>query len=692
MSSDPMSSDALQQFLDSQMRSSEELLETGIYTGSHQLVSSAYDSLKKLQPLIPADALNHHKGKMLRALSMLARLDPGRGMAHMQEAEKFAPNDPIVLGNLGFLSHNVQGDFDKAIQYYLECIALDPKYVNAYIGLISIYGSLRKHNLELDLSKKALEECPEVAELWNLHGMAMMRSGTNSHPVLKKCFEKAIHLKPEPRDLAVSHINIGRLAVEAGNVQAAMDSFLKALAIHPVNRWAARCILSHLQFCEEMDPVCAFFGVAKPKGITRSELITTLHEAVTLRMYGRLPPSDVNRDAIEKILESKRKSKMRHRLAASSLTFPSPLYKPIHPLRVKLTVIAYIGGDFCDSSTTALRKDLFDHMDRALFKVIVYGNVPYDVARLNHFQIDQYRCIYDRSAEMAAKTMLEDGVDILVDLSGHSDAGRVDVLSLRPAPVILSFQETGLPFVTRITDSYSEKFTRMRSDRLILSRPPFTFAPHEDAVNHIKSFQGFKSKQNGGQNVTFGCFAPLHYVNTQLVSTWSDILKRVPNARLLLKSHLFRDDAVRRTWKGKFDEGLQRSIILLSGSKEHEERMASYRLVDIYLDTFPASDPVRTVESLHLNVPVITLAPSEKGSHYWQRTSGSILTALGLQDECVATSAGEYILKAVSMVEMLPHLGVRNRLLSSPLMKPKAFMSEYETALYSLDIRGNLKL
>jgi len=85
-----------------------------------------------------------------------------------------------------------------------------------------------------------------------------------------------------------------------------------------------------------------------------------------------------------------------------------------------------------------------------------------------------------------------------------------------------------------------------------------------------------------------------------------------------------------------------------------------------------------------MNVPVVTLSPCRRNVGHVQRVTGSILSSMGLYEDCVANTKEEYVQKAVALIDKLPHMSVRTKFLATDISKPKEFMKEYEDALISL--------
>lgn len=303
-----------------------------------------------------------------------------------------------------------------------------------------------------------------------------------------------------------------------------------------------------------------------------------------------------------------------------------------------------------------------------------------------------YRCIRNASAAESAEQIKKDGIDILIDLSSHTAGNRMDVMALRPAPILLSYvgypDDTGFPFVRRISDEFTERCNKERFEHGVVTAPIrlprlfLCYTPRNGYEEAVKSFAKFSPKRS----VTFGCFAKLQKMNKHVIAAWKEILRRVPNSRLVLKCKYFQDAHVLQTWKTKFGDTVHR-VVFLNLSGPADQHMETFKLIDIHLDTFPYSGTTITTESLYMNVPVITLALYARSVGHVARVSGSILQSMGLEEECVARNITEYVEKAVAMVNRLPHMpSVRKKFLNSAISNKEDFMYCYEKALSDIFI------
>ncbi len=262
-------------------------------------------------------------------------------------------------------------------------------------------------------------------------------------------------------------------------------------------------------------------------------------------------------------------------------------------------------------------------------------------------------------------------LDILVDLGGHGDGGRLRALRHRAAPVQMKWVgaqsgPTGTPNIDwMIADRweippelerfYTERALRLRDGYVSYSPPPY--AP---AVGPLPALR------NG--HLTFGCFNNLAKLTPEVIGCWARIMAALPTARLVLRNHGLGDAETRDGFLARAAGlGLDLARVEAHGPVNHETLLDAYSAVDISLDPFPYTGGLTVCESLWMGVPVLTLA----GESFAGRHAVSHLSNAGLSD-WVARSPDEYVVLAVSRaadLDVLARLraGLRAQVAASPL-------------------------
>jgi len=276
-----------------------------------------------------------------------------------------------------------------------------------------------------------------------------------------------------------------------------------------------------------------------------------------------------------------------------------------------------------------------------------------------------------------------DGIDILVDLAGHTRHTRVLAFARRPAPVQASwlgyFNTTGLAtmdwFVTDPVSSppgqeryFAERLVRLPHTRFCYEPPEFL-----PAVNALPA------RARG--HVTFGCLNSLAKLNDRVLVLWARVLAAVPGARLVLQAAALNDPLVQRDFRARAAaHGIAAGRLELRRFVPVAEAVASYHDIDVALDPFPFCGGMTSLDALWMGVPVVTLPQVMIAG----RQSASMLANLGLP-ELIAADEAAYVAAAAGLARDLDRLaalraGLRERFRRSPLADCAGFARALEHA------------
>lgn len=319
-------------------------------------------------------------------------------------------------------------------------------------------------------------------------------------------------------------------------------------------------------------------------------------------------------------------------------------------------------------------------LDKKFFKTCCYSSVaiPDAVTERIKANADIWRDIFKHDDAAAAKLIRDDEIDILFDLSGHTEGNRLRVAAYHPATVQISgigfVTSTGLDcfdyFLTDETCAGDESFFTEKLLRLPSSH--ICFEPS-------KTFEISQAPCIRNGYVTFGCFNQYCKITDSILSAWKKILDAMPDSRLILKNILQNtDDGKNFVGNRLKDFGIDVSRVELRGFTV--EYLHEYGDIDIELDTFPYTGGITTCEALYMGVPVVSLYGDRMGS----RVGYSILKNIGLE-ELAVNSYDEYINRAVALAgdwELLKILrrNLRGMMKKSPLMDSKNYLREIEYA------------
>jgi len=277
------------------------------------------------------------------------------------------------------------------------------------------------------------------------------------------------------------------------------------------------------------------------------------------------------------------------------------------------------------------------------------------------------------------------GLDILIDLGGYGDSGRMPACARRLAPVQIKWvgmqnHSTGLDgmdwFITdrwetpaALRGLYTERLLPLADGYVCYSPPP-----------HAPDVAPLPALRNG--HITFGCFNNLAKVTPATIATWAEILRAMPDARLVLKTHQFSDAPTCARVGGAFAaHGIAPGRLDLRGASPHREFMRQYQDIDLVLDPFPYTGGLTTCEALWMGVPVVTLV----GEYFATRHSFGHLSNIGLPD-WAANTREAYVDLALAKAGDLPALAdlrtrLRDQMKASPLCDSRRFGANLGAAL-----------
>ncbi|MBQ1875242.1 MAG: hypothetical protein II145_00780 [Selenomonas sp.] len=350
--------------------------------------------------------------------------------------------------------------------------------------------------------------------------------------------------------------------------------------------------------------------------------------------------------------------------------------------------IGYLSPDWREHAVASFVTPLLAAFDRKNFQVYVYATGREDdVTRRLHKNHVNWRDLQGRSPRTAARIIDEDKIDILVDLSGHTQGSCLPIMAYKPAPVQIAgigyMNTTGLPAIDYFlsdetclptgdeiaASAFTEQIIRLPHSHLCYS--PRVVRRLPDLLPEAPSVRnGF---------VTFGSFNDFNKVTDEMLLLWRGILDSVKDAKLVIKGKVCSvpsgcDIVKKRLQRLNFD--VQR-VELRPYSPDYLEQ---YRDIDVALDTAPYNGGLTTCEALCMGVPVISI----RGRTHGARFGASILKNAGVQELLVENDLN-YLRRAVQLGKSPKlinayHGALREQLRKSALMNEKQYMKELESA------------
>ncbi len=491
-----------------------------------------------------------------------------------------------------------------------------------------------------DSFQRAVILRPDLADAWNNLGTALA-AGSRPDEALA-CFERAVELEPGHVGALV---NLGNACKDQGRLAEAVACYRSALSQAP----------------------------DRP-AIHSNLLLAMLYQA--------------GADPIEILAESRRFAG-RHAAALAGLS-PPATPRPLAGRRLR---VGYVSADFREHPVACFLEPILASHEHRQFEIFCYSDVscPDEVTERCRRHADEWRSLVGLPDEEAADMIRRDGVDVLVDLAGHTGGNRLLASARKPAPVQASYLgylgTTGLQAMDYyITDAHADPpgLSESHYQEQLIRLPECAFCYAPGPAPAVPSEP--PARRSG--RVTFGCLNNLAKVNEEVLAAWSRVLSSVPGSRLWLPAWAGRagPDRVREFLAR---HGIDPERLVFAGwTTTRFEYLALYREIDIALDPFPYNGVTTTCDALWMGVPVISLAGRMSASRQGVR----FLRNVGLH-ELLAGTAEDYARIAADLAGdtyrlATLHSGLRERMSRSPLMDAHRLTRELESAYHAMAENG----
>ncbi len=593
------------------------------------LLEEALVPMQWAAELLPQDvSAQGNLGVVLKALGRLEQAEASYRRAAQIEptCAEIHNNHANVLKELGRLA--------QAEASYRLALELKPGYAEAHSNLGTVLQA-QDRPVEAEASyRRALELKPQDAMVHANLGVLLKRSRPTDAEV---CYRRALELKP---DYAVGHANLGSLLQSQGRLTEAAVSFRQALELSPDD------VVSHSGM---------LFGMAQNEALDAASLFA---EHVRFGAQFEAP------------LRSQWQPHGNSR-------------EPDRCLQV-----GFVSGDLRNHAVASFIEPVLAHLGaHASLSLHAYANhVSEDkVSQRLRAYVKHWHRVASLSDAALAEKIRADGIDILIDLSGHTAHNRLLSFARKAAPVQISWM--GYPGSTGLSamDYYLSdrfllppgQFDAQFTEKLVYLPASAPFLPTADAP----AVSELPALRNG--YLTFGSFNRPSKISRRVIALWSQLLRAMPDARMLLGA--MREDGQYDTLIDWFGEaGIERERLDFHARTNMQDYLALHQQVDVCLDSFPYSGGTTTLHALWMGVPTLTLA----GETVAGRTGAGILGHVGLQ-ALIARDEAAFVRQGLALVADLSELaklrsGLRERFARSVPSQPELIAAGLERALRTM--------
>lgn len=513
-----------------------------------------------------------------------------------------------------------------------KILALVQQYPNWLVGWKILSDTLLVQRKDARLpALRALELNANDAKEHCYYGLVLKNQGDLKSAA--SAFEQAIKLKP---DYAAAYNNLGIVNKDMGDVEAGVRNYRCALKLNPSY---ASCY-SNLLFC-----------------LSHSEKIGT--KAL--------------------FAEHRKFSEQYERPLKPSLTTHSYSLDPERCLQ-----IGFVSADFRDHALAYFIEPLLNYLSVSKNLTLhAYSNssITDIVTQRLSEKFSCWHRVDGLSDELFADKIREDGIDILVDLDGHTAGNRLLTFAMRPAPVQVSWlgylATTGLKAMDyyfadgyllppgRLDDQFAEKLVQLPANA------PFTPSEMSAEVNVLPALT------NG--YMTFACFNRPNKISHNVIKLWSKLLHVLPQAKMLLGG-MPQDGSYDNIIEWFALEGINLERLIFHSRSSIQNYLQLHHEVDICLDTFPSNGVTTTCHALWMGVPTLCI----EGDRMASRGAMAVMRHVGL-DNFVGLNEAEFLRQGLFWANSLEQLAevrmsLRSRFEQSPLAQPEVIAEGLERA------------
>jgi predicted O-linked N-acetylglucosamine transferase (SPINDLY family) len=564
------------------------------------------------------------------------------------------PNFALALTSLGNTLMNMRL-FDEALEAHERAVAAKPDYADAFCNRGMTQLLMQRNQEALHSFDRALAINPRHMQA--MFGKGLVGINLRHFEDALAAFNAALAMKPGTAAIIAQR---GRLHIQMGHFKEADADFDSALASEPTLETA---LLGKAHVGVITDKTAMAFAACKTvlernpnsevalvwlgaclgkqgdivgalEQFDRAlEIKPDFEDAVTKKIFALdfVPEADFARhQAVRR--------EWWTRVGAQILRRGLPP-RDLNPER-RIT-IGYVSSDFRSHSAALSFLPVLRHHDHQAFQVACYS-----CSTLSDIVTDQCRACADiwvnasrLSHDELADRIQADGVDLLIDLSGHSAGNRLPVFASKPAPIQVtawgSATGTGLPTIDYF---FADAVSVPETVRPLFAEQVYDL-PALITTDPLPGLQPTPLPLLQTGCVTFGVFNRAEKISDHAIAVWSRLLRELEGASIVVKNGTLDEAFLRDRLVARFvAHGIPETRVCCLGSSLRHEHMAAFANIDISLDPFPLNGGVSTWESLQAGVPVVT----KLGTTAPSRMGAAIVKAVGLHD-WVADDDDDYI-------------------------------------------------
>ena len=622
----------------------------GLIKASQAKYGEAADFLGRAARIHPNDAsIQYNLAKALADFGSHKESIP-----HHKKAVELAPNNPDGWLNYGKTSSNL-GRYEEALAWYDKALSLKPDYLEAKLNKGATLKELKQYGAAIEFAEQVLAINPNLAEAWSNKGTALNALKQYDEAIVH--YDKALSLSP---DYYEALINKGHAFIGLNMPDEALTSYKKAMHIkgdyvglagHILytklklcdwTNWTADLVKFENELQDNEKPADPFIALLLSDDLAKQKKISEIYAEEMFSKRGELGP----------IVKKPAQDKLRLGYFSSDLYF--------HPVAIWLS-------------------EQLEHHDKARFELFAFSfNQVKDPMRARLENVFDHFIEVDGNSDLEVAKLSRDlGIDIAFDLCVYTGDARPGIFAMRAAPIQVShlgFPGTSgskcIDYTVIDVHTMPEHLKHFYTEKIAYLPCVYTYDRQRQISAELLSRQQFGLPQNG---FVFTCQNGIQKITPEVFGIWMDILKTVPKSVLWLMQP--NPTATHNLIKEALSHGVESDRLVFTKrevveSDQEQVRinryLASYRLADLFLDTWPYNAGTTAADALFSGLPVLTKA----GLSPVSRMATSALEAIEMP-ELITSSAAEYRSMAIDLATN-PQLlrEIRDKLARNKLTTP----------------------
>ena len=616
-------------------------------------------------------------------------------LPHHELAIKLSSNNPDAWLNYGKALWALKSN-EHALEAFSKALELKPNFLEAMLNVASSLAAIKEYALALAMFDKLLDLAPSYFLAWSNKGSTLQE--LKRYDDALACYEKALTLKP---DFAEAWSKKGYVFWLLRKYDDAFDCNLKALELMPefppfwhnlgTNFLSLKLYVDALKAYDKVLSLDPDFPYAAGTRLYTKMMIVdwdNLKEDLSACKQkieqGKIAGMPFN------LLGLSTSEAMNQQIAKIHIQNKYPENSSLGPIektqneKIKL---GYFSADFKTHAVAMLIADLIETHDRDHFEVIGFSYGEEKAGDLMRERLihafDQFIDITSKSDAEAALFSRNLGIDIAIDLSGHTGDCRTGIFSFRAAPVQVNYLGyPGTMGAAYIDYIIADKTIIPKESEQFYSEK-IVYLPHSYQPNDTKKLVSKKKftltelgLPEGG--FIFCCFNNNFKITPDTLDSWARILQEVNGSILWLLEDS--PTAANNLQKQLAIRGVDASRLIFAPRVTPEDHLARHTFADLFLDTLPYNAHTTASDALWMSLPVITLL----GETFAGRVAASLLEAIDLP-ELITNSRSEYEALAIELARNPNKLNaIKNKLskhrLTTHLFNTKAYAKDIEKA------------